>query len=276
MSKPTLIFASFLAPVLYKTWLYITEYVERYVGIPTFLLPGEHLEDFAAGYIDAGFISGLSYVHLSSQDPCPVELLATPVLHSTCDQQTLHAPAEIVVRADSALTSVEDLRECVWAWYEQGARAGSHFIDEILFEPASPAIPFKQSIATNSHAQSLRLVLDGKVDVAAIDTQILDIVLHNSPKMAAQLRIIGSLSPSMAPPVVVSTHMESSLRQSIQEALLVIHQDPFFAQRLQEGEIERFLPVADEQYQGIRERYRGGQTNLLPLEPGEDAHHIHP
>lgn len=78
MSKPTLIFATFLAPVLYKTWLYITEYVERYVGIPTFLLPGEHLEDFAAGYIDAGFISGLSYVHLSSQDPCPVELLATP------------------------------------------------------------------------------------------------------------------------------------------------------------------------------------------------------
>ena len=67
MSKPTLIFATFLAPVLYKTWLYITEYVERYVGIPTFLLPGEHLEDFAAGHIDAGFISGLSYVHFADE-----------------------------------------------------------------------------------------------------------------------------------------------------------------------------------------------------------------
>lgn len=276
MSKPTLIFATFLAPTVYKTWLYITEYVERYANIPTFLLPGEHLEDFAAGSIDVGFISGFSYVHLSSQDPCPVELLAAPVLQNTPYQQTPHTVSEMVVRSDSPLTSVEDLHECVWAWHEQQAHAGSQFMNETVFEATSSAISFKEGIATNSHAQSLRLVLDGKVDVALIETHILDMVLHNSPKMAAHLRIIGYLSPSTLSAVVVSTHVEPLIRQRLQEALLVIHQDAFFAQRLQEGGIERFLSVADEQYQGIRERYRRGQLHPLLLEAGEEAHHLHP
>ena len=59
MKHQPLIFATFLSPVLYKTCLYITKYLEQLTGIPTFLLPGEDLEDFAAGAIDAGFISGL-------------------------------------------------------------------------------------------------------------------------------------------------------------------------------------------------------------------------
>ncbi len=92
MKYQPLIFATFLSPVLYKTCLYITEYLEQLTGIPTFLLPGEDLEDFAAGAIDAGFISGLAYVHLASQQPVSIELAAIPVLQAqkTHYQHTPH------------------------------------------------------------------------------------------------------------------------------------------------------------------------------------------
>ena len=113
MRQPTLIFATFLAPVLYKTCLYITEYIEQYTGIPTFLLPGEDFEDFAAGAIDGGFLSGMAYVQLADQQPAPIELAATaPALQEQkrLYEYTPHALSDIVVRKNSAFTSIEDLR----------------------------------------------------------------------------------------------------------------------------------------------------------------------
>ena len=272
MTQPTLIFGTFLAPALYKTCLYITEHVERCVGIPTFLLPGEELDDFADGALDAGFISGLAYIHMTNQQPFPVEPIAAPVFQGIRDQHTPHALSDIVVRKDSGLTTVEDLRGCVWAacnqaHHEKISQAEYYLMYETFFEQ----MPFKERKVTRSHTQSLRLVLDGTVDAAAIDSHLLDIVFDQSPKMAAQLRIIGSFSASTMPPVVVSSHIDPLLTRSIQAACLDIHQNPFFAQRLQEGSIERFLPVTDEHYLDIRERYRRMQANAAPVKVVEES-----
>jgi phosphonate transport system substrate-binding protein len=265
MTQPTLIFGTFLAPALYKTCLYITEHVERSVGIPTFLLPGEELDDFADGALDAGFISGLAYVHMTNQQPSPVEPIAAPVLQGIHDQHTPYALSDIVVRKDSGLSTVEDLRGCAWATcipvqHEKISQAEYSLMYEAFFEQ----MPFKNRKVTRSHAQSLRLVLDGRVDAAAIDSHLLDIVFDQSPKMATQLRIVGTFSASTMPPVVVSSRVDPLLTQRIQAACLDIHQNPFFAHRLQEGSIERFLPVTDEHYQDVRERYKGMQANAIP------------
>lgn len=70
-----------------------------------------------------------------------------------------------------------------------------------------------------------------------------------------QLRVIDTFGPSTIPPVVLSTRLAPDLRRQIKEALLAIHTDPFFAQRLHEGQIERFVPIPDEQYNDIRGMY---------------------
>lgn len=261
MEQQPLIFATFLAPALYKTYLYITEYVERYTGVSAFLLPGEDFADFAAGAIDAGFISGMAYVHLTSQQPAPVELAAMPVLRTARNQHTPHKISDIVVRKNSAFTAVEDLHGCVWASCIKGqpSYAEYHSMHETFFEQ----MPFKECVVTSSHLQSLCLLLDGTVDAAAIDAHLLDEVLEYSSKMRAQLRIIGSFNATTMPPVVISTRVDALLRQRIREALLSIHQDPFYTQRLQESSIERFLPVTDEHYRVIRERYSREKQDLF-------------
>src|SRR5258708_163814 len=258
-----LIFATFLAPALYKTCLYITEYLEQSVGVPTFLLPGEDFDDFAAGAIDAGFISGMAYVQLASQHPAPVELAAAPVLQmqGARYQYTPYALSDVVVRKNSAFTSVEDLQGCIWASCIKGYQGFSWNAEhQLMYETFFEQMPFKERVVTCSHIQSLRLLLDGRVDAIAIASHLLDEVLEHSPKMVAQLRIIGSFNASTMPPVVISTQVDSRLRQRIREALLSIHQDTFYEQRLQESSIERFLPVTDEHYQLIGERYRKAQA----------------
>ena len=261
MTQQPLIFATFLAPVLYKTCLYITEYIEQYTGIPTFLLHGESFADFAAGAIDAGFVSGLGYVYLACQQPAPVELIAVPVLqsHGAGGQSSSQVFSDIVVRKKIAFTSVEDMHGCAWASYRKGYRehlSRSTSPDGAFFEP----VPFRECIVTDSHFLSLRLLLDGTVDAATVDSHLLDELLHHNPKMGDQLRVIGSFNPATMPPVVISARVASSLRQGIREALLFIHRSSFYAQRLQESSIERFLPVTDEHYRLIRERYRKVQS----------------
>ena len=86
------------------------------------------------------------------------------------------------------------------------------------------------------------------MDAATIDSLLLNEIFEQSSKMSSQLRIVGSFNATTMPPVVLSTRVDSLLRQRIREALLSIHQDTFYGQRLQESSIERFLPVTDEHY----------------------------
>ncbi len=263
MKDQPLIFATFLSPVLYKTCLYITDYLEHATGIPTFLLPGEDLDDFATGAIDAGFISGLAYVHLTNHQPVPVELAAVPVLHNqkTHKQHTPHALSDIVVRRSSSYTTVDDLQACVWACTIKEDRENPSYAEyQLEYETFFEQMPFKERIITFSHLHSLRLLLDGTVDAAIVSARLLDEIFEQSAKMHSQLRLIGSFNARTVPPVVISTHIDAQIRQQIIEALLTMHQHTFYGQRLHESSIARFLPAEESHYEIIRKRYRKRQT----------------
>ncbi len=264
MKHQPLIFATFLSPVLYKTCLYITENLEQLIGVPTFLLPGEDLDDFASGTIDAGFISGLAYVHLTNQQPAPIEIAAVPVLQAQKDhyQHTSLTLSDIVVRKSSSYTTVDDLQGCVWACATKGDSENPSYKDyQLAYETFFEQMPFKQRIITHSQLQSLRLLLDGTVDAAIIHSHLLDEIFEHSAKMNAQLRLIGSFNARTVPPVVISTHVDAQLWQHLREALLTMHQHTSYGQRLHESSIERFLPATETHYELIRERYRKVQTS---------------
>jgi phosphonate transport system substrate-binding protein len=244
MTDQTLIFETFLAPAWYKTCLYITEYIERYVQIPTFLLHGEMLEDFAEAHADAGFLGTFSYIQLLNHSSCPVELIASAVSQETSSLDQPPTFFNVVVRKESLLTSLNDLSGCTWA-YHVGT---PHIEDHFLYQHGIPAIDFKERLETTSQAQSLRLLLEGRVEATAIDTRMLALALHNSPRMAAQLRVLGTYSTAPGPLVVVASHLPALLKQQIQEALLTMHLHPFYAQQLQQGSIEHFIPITNIHY----------------------------
>jgi ABC-type phosphate/phosphonate transport system substrate-binding protein len=249
MANSTLIFETFLAPAWYKTYQYIIEYVERKIGVPSFLLNGETLDDFAAVDADAGFVNALSYAQLLQQKPCPIELIASPLLKGEDEQDTSRAVFTIVVHKGSNLKSINDLEGCVWAYHG----SATYFEEQYSYEQGVPLITFKEKIETTSQGQALRLVLDGKADATAIDAQMLQLVLHNSPHMAAQLHVLGTNGYAEGPLVVIATHVEPTLKRKIQEALLTIHLDKFYAQILLESGIQRFVALTNEFYQHIPE-----------------------
>jgi ABC-type phosphate/phosphonate transport system, periplasmic component len=245
-----IIFATFLAPAWYKTYQYITEYVERYVHTPTFLLNGESLEDFSAEYVDAGFLSPLAYLQLLDQQPCPVELIAAPVTVGASDPAIPPSLYAIVVRRDSTFTTVDALPNCVWASYTEI----THVAEPSMLVQGSTLTDFRGCVEAVSQAQALHMVISGTADATAIDVRRLNLVLRNSPALTAKLRVISTYCPSAGPLVVVSRLVAPQLRLKIQEAFLMIHKDPLCAPRLRESVIDKFIFVSNVYYKNLREQ----------------------
>jgi phosphonate transport system substrate-binding protein len=262
MTRRTLVFANFLAPALLNTYQYVVEFIEQHTSLPTRLVSESSLEDLVSGHIDGGFICGLAYTRLAQQHPHLLELSAAPILQGERYQQQPRYFSDMIVRKESHFTAFQDLQGCSWVYNEKASHSGYVIVHHTLLTHGYSTTFFGQTLASGSHAQSLRMVLDGQADTTAIDSHVLDFTLRNNPTIAAQLRIVDALGPSTIPPVVVAARLDATVKQQIREALLTIHQDPFFVQKLHDGMIERFTHIEDAQYNNIRLMYRQVHNNL--------------
>lgn len=261
MTGQTFLFASFLAPAAFKTYQYIVEYIERHTAVPSILLQGEMLDDFKHQYADAGIISPLAYLELLTQQQCPVELVAAPMMRESGSQEFTFF--DVVVARKSCRQSIADLHGCIWAYATRAHTAE----DRLLYEET--ALQFRQVVETPSQMQALRMVMNGEADATAVDTSSLALVLRNSPRMAAQLRILSTYSNNSGPLVVVASHVRPQQRRKIQEALVTMHLDPFYAERLQEDGLEQFVAASNEHYQQVGQRNELLKERLPALQFGD-------
>jgi phosphonate transport system substrate-binding protein len=262
----TILFATFLSPILYGTYEHIARYIGEKVDCPTMLRVGQSFEEFAEGQIDAAFICGLPYVRMTSQYNCPVELLAAPVL---IGKRYLHRPiyfSDVIVRNESPYTCFDDLRGCVWAYNERASHSGCNLVCYSLLERGKSPDYFGETVKSDSHLRSLEMVLEGQVDAAAIDSHLLDVLRSRDVKLAARLRVVDMLGPSSIPPVVISKRVAKEIKCRIQQALITIHLDDCGARGLREGLIERFVVVADEDYGDLREMLKKVERVEFPFE----------
>ena len=259
-------FATFLSPIMYSTYAHIARYVGVRVGCQTTLEVGQSFEEFAEGQVDVAFICGLPYVRMTSQNTCPVELLAAPVLMG---ERYLHRPiyfSDVIVRSDSPYTSFDDLGGCVWAYNERVSHSGCNLVCYSLLERGKSPDYFGKTVKSGSHLRSLEMVLEGEADAAAIDSHLLDVLRSKDEELAARLRVIEMLGPSSIPPMVISKRLNDELKCKLREVLVTMHLDNCGAEGLRDGLIERFVVVTDEDYGDIRRMLETVKEVEFPFE----------
>jgi len=247
----TLRFANFLSPILQDTYEQIAHYAGQTLGLPAMLYTGQSLDEFANGQADVGFLCGLLYVRMRQRADCPVELLAAPVLLA---DRYLDRPiyfSDVIVRRDSPYASFDDLQSCTWAYNEAASHSGCNLVCYSLLERHKSPHYFGSTVRSGSHLTSLRMVVDGQADAAAIDSHVLDVLLARDPALAAQLRVVAMLGPSAMPPVVVAKRLDAALKARLRVALAKMHHDSVAALGLRRGLIQRLAPVTEEHYNDI-------------------------
>jgi phosphonate transport system substrate-binding protein len=244
-------FATYLAPNMLPVYRFLADRIGDCLSRPVELVVGTSFDQFELGEADLGVICGLPYVWLADRRSPSVEPLAAPVLAGDRYAGRPVYYSDVIVRRDSPIGSLEELRGCSWAYNEPASHSG-HTVTlySLVRRGARPGF-FGRVVETGFHQRAIRLVHAGAVDAAAIDSQVLAVEFREYPDLAG-LRVIGSFGPSTIQPVVAASRLPGRLKTRVRQLLVQLGADPTARPVLDHGLIDRFTVIDDGAYDDIR------------------------
>jgi phosphonate transport system substrate-binding protein len=244
-------FATFLAPNMLPVYRFLADRIGDRLGRPVELVVGSSFDQFERGETDLGVICGLPYVWLADRHPAPVEPLAAPVLVGERYAGRPIYYSDVIVRHDSPIRCLEDLRGCSWAYNEPASHSGHTVTLYALVSMGARPGFLTRIVEAGYHQRAIRLVHAGAVDAAAIDSQVLAVELRDHPDLAG-LRVVGAFGPSTIQPVVAASRLPDRLKDQVRDLLVELGDDPAATTALAHGLIDRFTSVDDTAYDDIR------------------------
>ncbi len=200
--------------------------------------PVEEPNPFETGRFDFGFMCAPSYSRLASS----IRLVgACPVFD---DPRLAGRPAyfsDVIARRAGALPDPAKAR---WAYNDQDSLSGYYNALEWLDAPARAHF-HATARCSGSHLASIEAVVEGEVDQAAIDSNVLGRVLQARPELADRIRIVHSIGPCPVQPLVARATLPSGLVSRAREALLE-------ARGLERFGVTCFAPVSEDDYAKTR------------------------
>lgn len=234
-----------------RTYGKLFAYLGSQVGRPIELVQRktyqETLDLLQFEHLDVALVC--TQVYVLGHDQMGLALLAAPAVNGRAEYHSL-----ILVRSDSGVSRIEDLKGKRFAYTDPLSTSGRLYPLALLREHGEdPRAFFASATYTYSHDSSIKAVVQGLVDGAAVDSLVYGMWARRNPDLSANLRVIHRSSPFPSPPVVVGPQVDPELRERLREALLTMHQGPEGRRILAELGIDRFVPQSDDQYAFVRQ-----------------------
>ena len=220
------------------------------------------------GEAHLGVVCGLQYVLALDRGEQPgMDLLAAPVMAGARYGGQPVYFSDVVVRADSPARSLADLRGAAWAYNEPTSHSGYAMTRYTLASRGYGRVSSVASVVPAhtcgrwtgcSAAESTRPRSTAPCSSKSF---------ARAPQLASQIRVIETFGPSPIPPLVVSRSLAADVRQALRSTLLQMHVDHIGRRVLSRARINRFVAVADADYDPIRRMWRVADD----LEPWTDG-----
>lgn len=207
-------------------------------------------DPFASGLADIGFLCSPSYLYLRAQATPSIELV--PAAFVFGDRRANGKPvyySDVIVRAEDPARSFGDLADCTWGFNDECSLSGYFAALQRLSDLALDTSFFGRIVRTGSHHASVEQVLAGDLDSAAIDSNVLNLLLRQRPEVRGRLRIVDSWGPFPIQPVVVRRGLGAHLTRRVTDALLRLHEDPIHGRDLARFGIERCTTIDSSAYE---------------------------
>jgi phosphonate transport system substrate-binding protein len=248
---------SYLAPNLFWFYQAVTRHVGHVLGEEIQIMAGQcdPLEDLLLLHdqVDIAFICGLPFIRHFDRNPGMFRAIAAPIMQALRYQQRPVYFSDIVVRSDRPFRGVTELKGTTFCYNDPGSNSGYQIMRQALMQFNCPADFFSRVVQSGSHQRSLRWVVDGHADCAAIDSTVLEQELRDFPDMAQHLQVVASIGPCPMPPVVVAERLGADQIAAIQSALL--HPDVELQAAMDNARIQSYAAVMTEDYRAIAQHY---------------------
>ncbi|HEU4895146.1 MAG TPA: PhnD/SsuA/transferrin family substrate-binding protein [Acidimicrobiia bacterium] len=243
---------TFLAPNMLPVYQAVTKALGEGLGTEAVLVVETDYENCRNDVNDICFVCSLPYVQFERMGIAPGIPVAAPVLQGDRYGGRPIYFSDVIVHADSTLSSFADLRGRSWAYNEPLSQSGYGITRHHLVTLGETNGYFGRVVEAGFHETAIQMIADRSVDAAAIDSQVLAVAMREDRRLADSIRVIASLGPSTIQPVAVSKRFDEEFRQRVREILVGLHLVERLRPVLDHGLIDRFTAVGPEDYDDIR------------------------
>ncbi len=171
--------------------------------------------------------------------------------------------AAIIVRADSGINTLEDLRGKTFAFGDSLSTTGHVFPRKMFKERGiDPVRDFKQILYSGGHDATVLSVLNRKVDAGATYANSPDsddtawMRYLKNPEDIKKIRAIAFSEPIPADNLVISGALDERIAKKVVEIFLGLSRDPKGKQMLRDlYQIDGFVTATDKDYDSVREAF---------------------
>jgi phosphonate transport system substrate-binding protein len=213
--------ATHLAPSVLPAYALAARRIGERLGQPAELVVAADYRRCAEDRDHVCFVCSIPYLLLAEAGRIGMEVIAAPVLRG---RRYMGRPvyfSDVIVRADAPWRTLAQLAGRRWAYNEPYSHSGFVVALHALAGMGAGPDFLGETIEAGFHDDAVEMVLDGRADWSAIDSQVLDLAARRDPRLRRALRVVASLGPSTIQPVVASTRrLGARRRAAVQDALL--------------------------------------------------------
>ncbi len=192
------------------------------------------------GDVAAGWVCGLLHAEQPAAAPGPMRAVVAPVMAANRYADRPIYYGDVIVGRRCAAQSLKDLAGKTLVYNEATSLSGYR----MLIDRLGSLDLFAATVASGSHAESISMVASGRADTACIDSILLDMMRWRGDTPAG-VRVVASLGPYPAPPIVVHDRIDAEVMRA---ALVTWHLTPAGSRMLSAWGVRRLARVDDAAY----------------------------
>ncbi len=199
------------------------------------------------GEVDAAFICSAPYI--KDKRKFGAELLVAPQVNG----KTMYK-SYIIVHRDSDINEFAQLEGKSFALTDPKSNSGMLYpAYRLAKEGKSLEDFFTKYIYSYSHNKSIELVAKKVVDGAAVENLIYEYMKKKGSPYVKNTRIIEKSPEFGIPPMVTTPYISIFMKEKMKEILVNMHLDKKGRDILSAMQIDKFIAVADSNYDSVRE-----------------------
>jgi phosphonate transport system substrate-binding protein len=210
---------------------------------------GNIIENFVSNRLDGAFFG--SFTGALAHRKLNVEALARPEYPD--GTSTYHGL--LLVRKDSGITGVEDMRGKRFAFVDKATTAGyllplyyfkTHGIDD-------PDALLKETYFAGTHEGVINDVLDRKAEIGAAKNTMFSMLANNNPRISEELSVLMRSPDVPENALCVRADLDETLKNNLRIALLSMDQDKNGKEILRNFGAARFIDTTEADYNVVFE-----------------------